>query len=248
MTFSHVRCKENSLVCRSKWLGKSCLFKEYTEKFGPSIFVNADEITDVLKSKALINLSDWKIVDGENFWREFQKRDDAISLISKANESGATIDLIFRENCIVNSDRESNSYEGAYLASFLRYSLRKAGVPFAAESVFSHPSKLLEMEEAQMLGFRNYLYFVCTDSHEINASRVKNRVAKGGHDVPDSRVVERYGKVLDNLKLAVELSYRAYLFDNSGENMILIAEYSRGQIVESQNLTVFPNWVRDFQA
>ena len=61
----------------------------------------------------------------------------------------------------------------------------------------SDNSKLRELETAKKMGFKTYLYFICTDDYEKNIGRVKLRVAKGGHNV--DKIRKRYFKTLENL-------------------------------------------------
>lgn len=89
----------------------------------------------------------------------------------------------------------------------------------------SHPGKVDFMARARQSGYRVYLYYVSTQSPEINIGRVRTRVQEGGHDVPENKVRERYVRSLQNLYEAVKQSDRAYFFDNSGMHFELLAEY-----------------------
>lgn len=75
----------------------------------------------------------------------------------------------------------------------------------------SHPSKLVEIDEASIRKFRTYLYFVYLDNPLINISRVEIRKEKGGHGVAEDKIVDRYYRTLTNLlpaiKLAKKLNY-----------------------------------------
>lgn len=71
------------------------------------------------------------------------------------------------------------------------------------------------MKRAANAGYKVYLYFVSTESAEINKYRVKLRVAKGGHDVPEDRIESRYTRSLDLLFDAAQIAYKAFFFDNS---------------------------------
>lgn len=44
----------------------------------------------------------------------------------------------------------------------------------------SHPSKLQILEQALKSGYKNYLYFIATESPYVNIDRVSARVQKGG--------------------------------------------------------------------
>jgi len=71
------------------------------------------------------------------------------------------------------------------------------------------------MNEAVEAGYKVYLYYVSTESPEINKFRVLARVKKGGHPVPEKKIVSRYYRALDLLYQAAQLSYQCYFFDNS---------------------------------
>ncbi len=69
---------------------------------------------------------------------------------------------------------------------------------------------------------------MATESPEININRVANRVDDGGHDVAQDKIVERYYRSLELLPSAIAASDRAYIFDNSGEKAVLLAEITNG--------------------
>lgn len=94
----------------------------------------------------------------------------------------------------------------------------------------SHPSKISEIIEMKESGYTPYLYFVCIDKPEVNISRISNRVVLGEHDVPKDKVIQRYHRSLELLHEVLPLCYRAYLFDNSGKEYELIAEFYKGDL------------------
>ena len=118
-----------------------------------------------------------------------------------------------------------------------------SGQSFSFESVLSDPTKLEEIRAAKDAGYRIDLYFVCTEDPDINVARVANRARLGGHSVPEVRIRERYGRTLENLVPALLLSDRAYLFDNSGEAMVLVLEADGKSLhLHSEPL---PAWVEE---
>ncbi|MFV0184858.1 hypothetical protein OBK25_09030 [Empedobacter falsenii] len=104
----------------------------------------------------------------------------------------------------------------------------------------SHPSKLDEIMDAKKKGFTTYMYFVCIEDPLINISRIENRVEKGGHPVPEEKVVKRYHSTLNNLFPALKLVDKAYIFDNSTQEMRLFAQVKKSEL-EIMNDKV-PNW------
>lgn len=166
-------------------------------------------------------------VDLENF----KSLDSSKSLFRKAETEGHKIDILVKQNFIVEASKETHSYEGAFVASFIRDLLIKQNKSFSFETVMSHSSKINEINTIVKKGYDAYLYFVCIDSPEVNISRVNNRVDKGGHNVPEDKILDRYYRTLDMVHLVLPLCYRAYLFDNSGKTQELIAEVYKGAMI-----------------
>lgn len=75
--------------------------------------------------------------------------------------------------------------------------------------------------------------------------RVKARVSQGGHDVPESKILKRYNRSLENLLPAMKLAYRTYIFDNSGKQARLLAQVTpaRNMLVEAKQL---PIWFEEY--
>jgi len=101
------------------------------------------------------------------------------------------------------------------LARYLREELLRARRRFSFETVFSHESNLAIMEQAAAAGYKVYLYFVSTESPEINKYRVLLRKAQGGHDVPPNKIESRYYASPGLLYRASQIAYQAFFFDNS---------------------------------
>ncbi len=88
-------------------------------------------------------------------------------------------------------------------------------VSLAFETVLSVADKVDFIRRAKTAGFFVRLFFVGTDDPSINAKRVAMRVMEGGHDVPIPKIIARYSRSLANCSLAMRLSDRAYIYDNS---------------------------------
>ncbi len=85
----------------------------------------------------------------------------------------------------------------------------------AFETVFSTPEKVEFVKRAKAAGFFTRLFFICTDNPSINAQRVALRVMEGGHDVPISKIINRYYRSIKNCVETAPLIDRAYFYDNS---------------------------------
>lgn len=90
------------------------------------------------------------------------------------------------------------------------------------------------------------MYFISTEDPEINLNRVDLRIAQKGHPVAPEVVIRRYYRSLENLKTAVMKTHRAYIFDNSGNAAVLIAEITDGVDVRILDPAKVPNWVAKY--
>lgn len=136
-----------------------------------------------------------------------------------------------------------NSYYASVLADTLRRKLLAGRTSFSTETVMSAPDKVELLRAAQSCGFRTYLYFVATENPAINVARVKNRVADGGHDVPEVKIVERYARSLAHVREAVRHTNRAYFFDTSEADAKYVAEVTDGQVIDLKS-DEMPDWFK----
>jgi predicted ABC-type ATPase len=83
---------------------------------------------------------------------------------------------------------------------------------------------------AKAHSFEVRLIYVLLRSAELNIERVKMRVAKGGHDVPEDKIVERRERSLAQLPWFLDQADQAWLFDNSDARPRLIGTKSKGLI------------------
>ncbi len=203
--------------------GKTSVYQELREQFHWGIFVNADEIERRLKDDGYLDCREYAVAlsDETTFLHAYE---------SYFNRTFAT--QCGRDNIVVDGGyirmkdvTKVDSYFAAFVATYIRESLLESGISFSFETVMSHPSKLAFMEKAHQQGYRVYLYYVATQSAEINIGRVRSRTKEGGHDVPKNKIEERYVRSLQNLYPAVRHADRAYIFDNSGTHFEWLAEY-----------------------
>jgi predicted ABC-type ATPase len=122
---------------------------------------------------------------------------------------------------LVNADvlareLEVDAYQAARMAGALRQRLLEQRESFVFETVFSDPvgDKLAFLQDAINAGYDVVLCFVGIASAETSDQRVAMRVSQGGHDVPQDKLVARYPRTLANLKAALQVVPRVYLFDN----------------------------------
>jgi predicted ABC-type ATPase len=122
--------------------------------------------------------------------------------------------------------------DAANYAKEQRYNLLQNGRSIIFETVLSSTEKLDFIWKAKENGYFIRIFFVCTDSPTINASRIARRVIQGGHDVPIPKIISRYSKSIVNCALISTFVDRLYVYDNSRENKepLLLFRSSSGQL------------------
>jgi predicted ABC-type ATPase len=110
-----------------------------------------------------------------------------------------------------------SAYQAAEVADALRRELVRQRESFVFETVFSDPvgDKLAFLKDAAKSGYNVILCFIGISSPEISEQRVAMRVSKGGHDVPDEKIVSRFPRTLENLKAAIQALPMVFIFDNN---------------------------------
>ena len=113
------------------------------------------------------------------------------------------------------------------------------------ETVLSSQGKVDFIRKAKEEGYFVRIFFVCTANPPINASRVANRVMKGGHDVPITKIISRYQKSIENMCVLSSVIDRAYFYDNSIDDheAQLLFRTTDGQI-QKQYTTSLPEWAK----
>jgi predicted ABC-type ATPase len=119
-----------------------------------------------------------------------------------------------------------------------------SGQNFAIETTLSGNWTTGVIKQALARRFFVRLVYICVDNPEQSIQRVHERVAQGGHDVPDGDVRRRYARSLSNLKQVVNIVNETIIYDNSGPEPKLILEIRIGCIVWSA--AELPSWARHF--
>jgi predicted ABC-type ATPase len=147
----------------------------------------------------------------------------------KTSVTGQILNHRWVEECVyINPDNIAqemfggwNNHEGilkaAQYAQEQRIQLLKENKSFIFETVFSAIDKVLFLKQAKEQGYFIRFFFVGTNHPSINASRIANRVLKGGHDVPITKIINRYFKSIQNCCNIAKLIDRLYVYDNSEE-------------------------------
>ncbi|WP_294509014.1 hypothetical protein [uncultured Victivallis sp.] len=222
--------------------GKSTLAAQLSSDYAVNLyrFVNADllfaEVVQSHRTACPFSIDNAELV-------EFVAQSTYPREYKRPFESGEI--YIDEEDYLHFSANGINSYSVAIVADFFKEQYLKHRISFSFETVFSHPAKIDILKRAQAAGFKTYMYFVATENPVINVNRIKERVALGGHDVPEEKTRSRYLRCMEQVRYALPYLNRAYFFDNSTEQSIYLAEYE-SEVGFTLHSELLPSWFRRF--
>jgi predicted ABC-type ATPase len=111
---------------------------------------------------------------------------------------------------------------------------------FAIETTLSGAWTMKAIRQAIERRFFVRLVYICLDSPEQSIQRIRERVAQGGHDVPDEDVRRRYARSLSNLKQIIRITNESLVYDNAGPEPRLIIEMRTGVVISEAS--ELPSW------
>ncbi len=124
---------------------------------------------------------------------------------------------------------------------------------FAFETTLGGHTIVALLENALLTGLEVRIWYVGLSTPELHIDRVRARVAKGGHDIPEEKIRERYHQSRLNLVHLLPKLTELLVYDNSADadpltgvtpKPILIVHLLRGNIQSSCHPTVVPNWAK----
>ncbi|MDC7956389.1 zeta toxin family protein [Fusobacterium simiae] len=113
---------------------------------------------------------------------------------------------------------------------------------FNEETTLTGKTILKTIDKAKELGYKIYLYYIGVDSPEIAKERVRNRVLRGGHNIPSDIIEKRYYESLKNLEKIVSKCDVIEIYDNS-KVFSRVFYYENNQIVEKSIKKI--KWLKD---
>lgn len=107
-----------------------------------------------------------------------------------------------------------HGYDAAELAERRREELLRDRKSFVAETVFSHQSKVDLIRRASQAGYVVVLHIVIVPE-DFAVARVEDRVANGGHSVPEDKIRSRHRRLWGHLAEAIGIADEARVYDNT---------------------------------
>lgn len=134
-----------------------------------------------------------------------------------------------------------DEYEGGKRAVARIETALADGVNFTQETTLSggYPKRLCR--RAKEAGYYIRLYYVGLDTAEESLRRIRNRVERGGHDIPAKDVQDRFAHRFADVAKILPYCDEAKFFDNNN-GFALVAEYRNGQLLPIGDSR--PEWLR----
>lgn len=104
-------------------------------------------------------------------------------------------------------------------------------VDFGFETTLSGHGHMKLIRDLKKVGYQCHIFYLWVPRVELALDRVRVRVLKGGHDVPDAVVRRRFDRSIRNFLRNYRLLADSWtLFNNSGEMPTIIASEADGKL------------------
>lgn len=127
-----------------------------------------------------------------------------------------------------------DNVEAARLVDRKRYEAIAKKEDFTFETVLSSEYKLDILRKAKAEGYFIKCIFVLTVDPSVNVARVQTRVAQGGHDVDEGKIISRYNKSLKNIKELLKICDIIHVYDNTFKPFRIIRKHK-------EDISIFAN-------
>ena len=118
------------------------------------------------------------------------------------------------------------------------------GVSFTQETTLSGARTERTIRRAKDLGYTIRLYYIGLDTVEESLGRIRNRVAKGGHNILREDVERRFSTRFADVLRVLPYCDEARFFDNDN-GFVEVAEYRNGELFP--RVADPPRWLRELR-
>jgi predicted ABC-type ATPase len=119
----------------------------------------------------------------------------------------------------------------------------KNEISFHQETTLAGKSIIKNIKKAKEKGFFVVMNYIGLENSEIAKERVRFRVSKGGHGIPDEVIEKRYSESLLNLKDAINICDEVNIYDNTNEFIQLI-DIKNGILIWRDRS--MPEWAKQY--
>lgn len=131
------------------------------------------------------------------------------------------------------------------------------GLEYAFETTLGGQTITRLLLKAASGGHAVRIWYVGLESPELHIRRVKERVSRGGHDIPEEKIRERWDASRENLIRLLPQITELQVYDNSAEaapeegrppNPVRLLHLKSGQILGLPPLGSIPDWAKSILA
>jgi predicted ABC-type ATPase len=124
---------------------------------------------------------------------------------------------------------------------------------FAFETTLGGRTIAALLHKALAAGIEVRIWFVGLSNPELHIARVRSRVARGGHDIPEEKIRERYDRSRVNLIELMPTITELRVYDNSIDadphaghlpRPVLVLHLAKRKIVQMVDLDKTPDWAK----
>lgn len=109
--------------------------------------------------------------------------------------------------------------------------LARRNASFGFETTLSGRTQVKLIRDLKKRGYTIHLFFLWVPTVELALTRVRGRVMRGGHDVPEAVVRRRFGRSISNFFRPYRfLAHSWMIFDNSGNAPKIMALEKDGKL------------------
>jgi predicted ABC-type ATPase len=119
---------------------------------------------------------------------------------------------------------------GKLVLGQIRY-FSERGVDFSFETTLSGKTYQALIESLQEKAYKVHIYFLWIPTAGLAISRIQDRVAEGGHNIPKQDARRRFARSIKNfLNLYMPLADSWMLFNNAVATPELVAKWEKGNV------------------
>ena len=124
---------------------------------------------------------------------------------------------------------------------------------FALETTLGGNTITALLQRALEAGIEVHVWYIGLNTPELHIARVLSRVERGGHDIPEAKIRERYHQSRLNLVRLIPKLTELRVYDNSKEadphsgsapEPMLVLHLDQRKILNSCDLTTAPEWTK----
>jgi predicted ABC-type ATPase len=124
---------------------------------------------------------------------------------------------------------------------------------FAFETTLGGATITRLLASAIAAGIEVHIWYVALATPELHLARIRSRVAKGGHDIPETDVRRRYDASRQNLIDLLPHLASLRVYDNSeaanpaegaAPEPLLVLQMENGRVVDHCDLATAPQWAK----